>query len=121
MSSRQKYLLFQIVLIVAFRTLVAWKELMSALGQKQTSAACTVGVRFTPESGHVQCTGHVRFGPIADISSGYSITSSAVASSVGDIVRPISLAVFRLITSLYLVGACTGRSAGFSPLRMRST
>jgi hypothetical protein len=31
------------------------------------------------------------------------------------------LAVFRLITSWYLVGACTGRSAGFSPLRMRST
>src|SRR6516164_9156733 len=27
----------------------------------------------------------------------------------------------RLITSSYLVGACTGRSAGFSPLRMRST
>jgi hypothetical protein len=26
-----------------------------------------------------------------------------------------------LITSSYLVGACTGRSAGFSPLRMRST
>jgi hypothetical protein len=30
-------------------------------------------------------------------------------------------AVLRLITSSYLVGACTGRSAGFSPLRMRST
>jgi hypothetical protein len=25
-----------------------------------------------------------------------------------------------LITSSYFVGACTGRSAGFSPLRMRS-
>ena len=35
--------------------------------------------------------------------------------------RPSALAVFRLITSSYLVGACTGRSAGFSPLRMRST
>ena len=34
---------------------------------------------------------------------------------------PSALAVFRLITSSYLVGACTGRSAGFSPLRMRST
>jgi hypothetical protein len=31
------------------------------------------------------------------------------------------LAVLRLITNSYLVGACTGRSAGFSPLRMRST
>ena len=27
-----------------------------------------VDVRFTPESGHVQCTSHVRFVPIADIS-----------------------------------------------------
>jgi hypothetical protein len=27
----------------------------------------------------------------------------------------------RLITSSYLVGACTGKSAGLSPLRMRST
>jgi hypothetical protein len=51
----------------------------------------------------------------------YSITSSARASRVGGISRPSALAVFRLITSSYLVGACTGRSAGFSPLRMRST
>ena len=32
-----------------------------------------------------------------------------------------AFAVLRLMTSLYLVNACTGRSAGFSPLRMRST
>jgi hypothetical protein len=32
-----------------------------------------------------------------------------------------SFDLFRLITILYLLGACTGRSAGFSPLRMRST
>jgi MFS family permease len=31
------------------------------------------------------------------------------------------VAVCRLMTSSYLVGACTGRSAGLSPLRMRST
>ena len=51
----------------------------------------------------------------------YSITSSARASSVGGIVRPSAWAVLRLIASSYLVGACTGRSAGFSPLRTRST
>jgi hypothetical protein len=51
----------------------------------------------------------------------YSITSSARASSVGGTSRPRAFAVLRLITSSYLVGACTGRSAGFSPLRMRST
>ena len=50
----------------------------------------------------------------------YSITSSARASTDGSIVAE-AFAVLRLITSSYLVGACTGRSAGFSPLRMRST
>jgi hypothetical protein len=48
----------------------------------------------------------------------HSITSSARASNVGGTSRPSVLAVLRLITSSYLVGACTGRSAGFSPLRM---
>jgi hypothetical protein len=51
----------------------------------------------------------------------YSITSSARASTVAGNSSPIALAVLRLTTSAYFVGACTGRSAGFSPLRMRST
>src|SRR5207302_10880132 len=42
----------------------------------------------------------------------YSITLSAIASSVGGIVRPSVLAVFRLITSSNLVAWTTGRSAG---------
>jgi hypothetical protein len=50
----------------------------------------------------------------------HSITSSARATRVGGTSRPNALAAFRLITSSYLVGACTGRSAGFSPLRIRS-
>src|SRR6266404_4736688 len=57
----------------------------------------------------------------AGVSLLYSITSSARASSVGGISRPSAFAVLRLITNSYLVGACTGRLAGFSPLRMRST
>src|SRR2546422_5010502 len=51
----------------------------------------------------------------------HSITSSAWASSVGGTSMPSALAVSRLITVSYLVGACTGRSTGFSPLRVRST
>ena len=51
----------------------------------------------------------------------HSITSSARASKVCGTAIPSALAVLRLITSSYLVGACTGRPAGFSPLRMRST
>src|SRR5262249_42787053 len=45
----------------------------------------------------------------------HSITSSAATSSLSGTVRPSALAVLRLITSSYLVGACTGRSIGFSP------
>jgi hypothetical protein len=48
-----------------------------------------------------------------------SITSSARASNIGGTVRPSVLAVCRLMTNSYLVGNCTGISAGFSPLRMR--
>jgi hypothetical protein len=73
------------------RTFAA-QTVMSALGQKRTSRRL-----------------------------GYSITSSALASKVGATVSPSTLAVLRLMTSSYLVGACTGSSAGFSPLRMRST
>src|SRR5262249_11905153 len=51
----------------------------------------------------------------------HSITSSARASSDGGTSRPSAFAVLRLMTSSYFVGACTGRSAGFSPLRIRST
>src|SRR2546430_1718070 len=51
----------------------------------------------------------------------HSITSSARASRLSGTSSPSALAVLRLIASSYLVGACTGRSAGFSPLRMRST
>jgi hypothetical protein len=50
----------------------------------------------------------------------YSIASSAVASSEGGTSRSSVLAVFKLTTSSNLVGNCTGRSAGFSPLRIRS-
>src|SRR5262245_11310926 len=51
----------------------------------------------------------------------YSITSSARASRVGGTSRPRALAVLRFITISYLVGACTGKSAGMLPCKMRST
>src|SRR6266511_1176784 len=51
----------------------------------------------------------------------HSITSSARASSVGGTSRPRVLAVLRFITSSNLVGCITGKSPGFSPLRIRPT
>src|SRR5262249_31947128 len=50
----------------------------------------------------------------------YSITSSARATSLSGTVWPSAFAVSRLTTVSNLVGACSGRSAGFTPLRMRS-
>src|SRR4029450_2848954 len=48
----------------------------------------------------------------------HSITSSARADSAGETSRPSALAVLRLITSSNLVDCCTGKSVGFSPLRI---
>src|SRR5262245_30216976 len=48
----------------------------------------------------------------------HSITSSARASSDGGISMPSALAVLRLMISCIFVACWTGRSAGFSPLRI---
>src|SRR5262249_27345915 len=49
----------------------------------------------------------------------HSITSSAATCSVGGTVRPSGWVVLRFITNSNLVGCKTGKSAGFSPLRIR--
>lgn len=51
----------------------------------------------------------------------YSITSSALASSVGGMLSPNPLAAPRFMTSSNLVGCSTGRLAGDAPLRILST
>src|SRR5215831_6658668 len=47
----------------------------------------------------------------------HSITSSAIASNPGGMVRPSALAVCRLMTNSNLVDCITGSSAGLTPLR----
>src|SRR5262245_61620455 len=47
-----------------------------------------------------------------ELAPSHSITSSARASTAGEISKPSAFAVLRLITNSYLVGICTGRSAG---------
>src|SRR5215472_9006344 len=51
----------------------------------------------------------------------HSITSSAVASSVGGISRPSVFAIVRFMMRSNLVGNSTGRSPGFAPCRILST
>ena len=87
------------------------------------SARCPLYLQEPP---NIRAAAKRRFVPEADSCSAakgnpYSITSSARASRLGGTSRLSALAVLRLMTSSYLVGACTGRSAGFSPLRIRST
>jgi hypothetical protein len=64
-------------------------------------------------------------GPIFEsfllLTSLYWITSSALASNDGGIVRPRALAVLRLMTSSNLVGSSMGRSPGRAPLSVLST
>jgi hypothetical protein len=91
-------------------------------------------VRFTPENGGVDLAEP----PIAssvllreshlsvvirctrnELPPFHSITSSASANKVGGRFRPSALAVFRLMTNSNFAGCTTGRSAGFSPFRMR--
>src|SRR6516162_3620292 len=54
-----------------------------------------------------------------ELAPSHSITSSKRASSVCGTVSSSALAVLRLITNSVFVDCWTGRSAGFSPLRMR--
>ena len=48
----------------------------------------------------------------------YSITSSASASSFAGNSSPSAFAALRLSTNRNCVGRCTGRSAGFAPLKI---
>jgi hypothetical protein len=48
----------------------------------------------------------------------HSITSSARAKNIAGTVKPIALAVLRLMTSSNFVGNSTGKSPGLAPLRI---
>jgi hypothetical protein len=99
---------------------------MSAWGQKHALPRRCIAVRFTPVSGidsrsqglpsRANCGLMQR-----NKQHRYSITSSARPSNVIGNVRPSAFAVSRLMTSSTLVDCWTGKSAGFSPLRMRPT
>ena len=65
--------------------------------------------------------GNVSNRPKAAFPLSYSMTSSARARIDEGAMRPSALAVPRLTTSLKTVGCWTGKSAGFSPLRIFPT
>src|SRR5262245_32114856 len=86
---------------------------MSALGQERTLPACLPMSAFPPKADKQQTSPFVRYVPQPAVSNrskaaGYSMTASARASTVAGTSRPSALAVLRLITSSYLVGAHSG-------------
>ena len=87
--------------------------------------SASVNVRCAPESDRLlRCHETARWAKSRHSAlqqeSRYSITSSVRASSVGDTVRPSSLAVLRLITNSNLVGCSTGISLGLAPRKILS-
>ena len=91
------------------------------LGSKADMCSAKRHVRFTPESGLLQSTGRCPLRANSGHSAVHSITSSASCRNELRTESPSALAVFRLKTSSNLLGACTGKLPGDSPLRMRST
>src|SRR5258705_3046276 len=77
--------------------------------------------RSTLVTGHSQNRRTYLKGAKGGSRENYSITSSAISNTRSGMVRPSALAVRRLIMNSNVVGCSTGRSAGFAPLKMRST
>src|SRR6266852_7619483 len=94
--------------------------LTTAFGPKRPFAAVQNYVRFLGYSGREMLAVSLsHFDPQRTLATNHSITSSAVASSVGGTVRPSILAVSALMTSSNFDACTTGRSAGLALLRMR--
>jgi hypothetical protein len=98
-----------------WHTLIEFCGLVTSIAAPVASGRGVCRVGLTPTGKRRLSTAHAKSGHYQS----YSITLSAIASSVGGTSRPRALAVLRLMRSSYLAGACTGRSAGFSPFRMR--
>src|SRR6516164_10747102 len=102
-------------------------------GERQQSNVPAAPDRLAPTRRGIRSAAQQRSRPDAEIAFGgevsflnlplashHSITASARTSTLAGTSRLSALAVLRLSTVSNLVGACTGKSAGFSPLRMRS-
>src|SRR5262245_31633766 len=95
---------------------------MSHMGQSRPVPSAHVRPNFRCSSSSDHSVDQSRTdakGQFRSFTHAHSITSSAIASTPGGKLRPNVLAVLRLITNSNLVDCMTGRSAGFSPLRIR--
>jgi len=97
------------------------KPIVAGVARERATPRLAAGLVIKPTGRLLRCISlHLtQTGSRVCIAAVYWITSSAVANSVSGMVRPSALAVLRLMTRSNLVGCSTGRSAGFSPFRMR--
>jgi hypothetical protein len=68
---------------------------------------------------HIELAFDVAEDEVSSVPRAYSITSSARKRIAVGMSMPRALAAFRLTANSTLVGCCTGKSPGFSPLRIR--
>ena len=92
---------------------------MSALPPIADTCSAQADVCFVPKADMCGATRDVRFVPIADIAVFIRSPRQQLRAAIAGIVRPSALAVLRLTVSSTFVDCWTGKSAGFSPLRMR--
>src|SRR5262249_45167294 len=85
-----------------FRTLLRRNRKTKSQDQSRCSQSCNFSAQWFRLAPHL-------------------ITRSVRANTLCGIGRPISFAVFKLITSSNFVGLSTGRSPGLAPLRILST
>jgi hypothetical protein len=104
-----------------FVTMCALFVPMSALGHKQTCAVQKGMSALLPKADMCGAQAYGHFVPIADIVSPHSTSSSARCCRSDGTSNPSPFAVLRLIDNTNFEGNCTGKSAGFAPLSMRST
>src|SRR5712692_10698212 len=88
---------------------------MSESGHQRTWRPRNSTSALPPKADSNRTSGHVRLVPFPDSCTAakqhpYSITSLASASSLSGRSSPSVLAVLRLITSSYLMGACIGKA-----------
>ena len=92
---------------------------MAALGQKPALPRRSIDVRFALNkqtlTGRVQCDAMCQLRTHAPQQKQLFDHLVGAQQRGGGTFRPSAFAVLRLITSSYLVGACTGRSAGLAP------
>src|SRR5262249_47677877 len=99
-------------------------RLLARDGSQAGAASSRSHVRFTPKSGQTAELSPCPLCAKSDLTRCsknhvHSITSSAMASNEGGMLTPRDLAVLRLMNSSTFVDCWTGKSAGFSPLRIR--